>query len=76
MTKQNPYWFFQKWGIQEPSPLEVLAEKVEQLEERIKLIEQEMVGQSNALYVCWNSLDARIVILTTEYWIKVDVCRP
>jgi len=73
MTKPNPYWFFQKWGIQEPSPLEVLADKVEQLEERIKLIEQEMVGQSNALYECWNSLDARIDILTAEKWTKDDV---
>ena len=73
MTKPNPYWFFQKWGIQEPSPLDVLADKVEQLEERIKLIEQEMVGQSNALYECWNSLDARIDILTAEKWTKDDV---
>jgi uncharacterized protein YdcH (DUF465 family) len=68
--KQDPYWFFRKWGIQEPSPLETLAEKVEQLEERIKLIEQEMVGQSNALYECWNSLDARIDILAEN---KTDV---
>ena len=73
MTKNNPYWFFQKWGIEEQSPLETLVEKVEQLEERIKLIEQEMVGQSNALYECWNSLDARIDILTAEKWIKDDV---
>ena len=71
--KQNPYWFFQKWGIQEPSPLETLAEKVEQLEERIKLIEQEMVGQSNALYEVMNSLEARIDILTAEKWTKDDV---
>jgi hypothetical protein len=70
MTKNNPYWFFQKWDIREPTPLEVLAEKVEQLEERIKLIEQEMVGQSNALYECWNSLDARIDILAEN---KTDV---
>jgi hypothetical protein len=72
-VKQDPYWFFRKWGIQEPSPLETLAEKVEQLEERIKLIEQEMVGQSNALYEVMNSLDARIDILTAEKWIKDDV---
>ena len=70
MAKQNPYWFFQKWGIEQSSPLETLAEKVEQLEERIKLIEQEMVGQSNALYECWNSLDARIDILAEN---KTDV---
>ena len=70
MTKHNPYWFFRKWGIEEQSPLETLAEKVEQLEERIKLIEQEMVEQSNSLYECWNSLDARIDILAEN---KTDV---
>jgi len=62
-VKQNPYWFFQKWGIQEPTPLEVLEQKVKELEERVSLLEQENVGQSNALYECWNSLDARIDIL-------------
>ena len=64
--KQNPYWFFRKWGIQEPSPLEVLEQKVKELEERVSLLEQENVGQTNALYECWNSLDARIDILATE----------
>ena len=73
MTKNNPYWFFQKWGIEEPSPLETLAEKVEKLEERIKLIEQEMVGQSNALYECWNSLDARIDNLANKSLNKFDL---
>ena len=66
----NPYSIFMKWGIDEPTPLEILTEKVEQLEERIKLIEQEMVGQSNSLYECWNSLDARIDILAEH---KTDV---
>jgi len=39
MTKRNPYWFFQKWGIQEPTPLEVLEQKVKELEERVSLLE-------------------------------------
>jgi len=69
-VKQNPYWFFQKWGIQEPSPLEVLEQKVKELEERVSLLEQENVGQTNALYECWNSLDARIDILAEH---KTDV---
>jgi len=60
MTKQNPYWFFQKWGIE---PKESIMEKLEQLEERIKLLEDANVEQTNALYECWNSLDARIDIL-------------
>ena len=36
---------------------------LEQLEERIKLLEDANVEQTNALYECWNSLDARIDIL-------------
>jgi len=60
MTKQNPYWFFQKWGVE---PKESIMEKLEQLEERIKLLEDANVEQTNALYECWNSLDARIDIL-------------
>jgi len=31
-VKQNPYWFFQKWGIDEPTPLEVLEKKIQELE--------------------------------------------
>jgi len=65
-VKKNPYWFFQKWGIQEPTPLEVLEQKVKELEDRVRLLEEENIGQSNALYECWNSLDARIDILATE----------
>ena len=60
MTKSNPYWFFQKWGVE---PEESIMEKLEQLEERIKLLEDSNVEQTNALYECWNSLDARIDIL-------------
>ena len=64
--KQNPYWFFQKWGIQEPTPLEVLEQKVKELEERVSVLEQENVGQTNALYEAMNSIEARIDILTTD----------
>jgi hypothetical protein len=62
----NPYWFFQKWGIDEPTPLEVLEQKVKELEDRVTLLEQENVGQTNALYECMNSIEARIDILTAE----------
>ena len=64
--KQNPYWFFQKWGVQEPTPLEVLEQKVKELEDRVSLLEQENVGQTNALYEAMNSIEARIDILTTD----------
>ena len=68
--KINPYSIFMKWGIDEPTPLEILAEKVQQLEDKVRLLEEEMTGQSNALYECWNSLDARIDILSEH---KTDV---
>ena len=64
--KVNPYWFFQKWGIDEPSPHEVLEQKVKELEDRVHLLEQESVEQSNSMYECLNSIEARIDILTAE----------
>jgi len=70
MTKQDPYWFFRKWGIDEPTPLEILSEKVQQLEDRVRVLEECNVEQTNALYECWNSLDARIDILAEH---KTDV---
>ena len=70
MTKQNPYWFFQKWGISEPIPADTVADKLQELEDRIKVLEEENIGLSNALYECWNSLDARIDILAEN---KTDV---
>ena len=62
-----------KWGIDEPTPLEILAEKVQQLEDKVRLLEEEMTGQSNALYECWNSLDARIDILVEHCRTENDV---
>ena len=61
--KINPYSIFMKWGIDEPTPLEILSEKVQQLEDRVRVLEECNVEQTNALYECWNSLDARIDIL-------------
>ena len=68
--KQDPYWFFRKWGIQEQSPIEILEKKIQELEDRVSVLEEENVGQSNALYECRNSLDARIDILAEN---KTDV---
>ena len=66
----NPYSIFMKWGVDEPTPLEILSEKIQQLEDRVRVLEEANVEQTNALYECWNSLDARIDILA-EY--KTDV---
>ena len=61
--KQNPYWFFEKWGIKAQPPINDIQDKLEELEQRIKLLEDANVEQTNALYEAWNSLDARIDIL-------------
>jgi len=73
MTKKNPYWFFHKWGIDEPTPLEILSQKVQQLEDRVRVLEEANVEQTNALYEMENALEARIDILTAELWVKKDV---
>jgi len=65
-VKQDPYWFFKKWGIGEPTPLEVLEKKIQELENRVHALEQENVEQTNALYEAMNSIEARIDILTAE----------
>ena len=64
--KINPYSIFMKWGIGEPTPLEVLSEKVKQLEDRVRVLEEENIGQTNALYEAMNSIEARIDILTAD----------
>jgi hypothetical protein len=63
MTKSNPYRFFEKWGIKEQVPIESLSDKIDELEQRIKILEDANVEQTNSLYEAWNSLDARIDIL-------------
>ena len=71
--KQDPYWFLRKWGTNEPTPIEVLEKKIQELEDRIQVLEEENVAQSNALYECWNSLDARIDILAEKFRTEWDV---
>ena len=68
--KTNPYWFFEKWGVKEEPPINSILERLEELENRVKVLEEENVSQSKALYEAWNSLDARIDILAEN---KIDV---
>ena len=64
--KINPYSIFMKWGVDEPTPLEILSEKVKQLEDRVSVLEDENREQTNSMYECLNSIEARIDILTTD----------
>jgi len=60
-------WFQKKWGFGNP-PIEELYQKVLQLENRVRILEEENVELTNELYRLENSLDARIDILTLENW--------
>lgn len=62
--KQDPYWFFKKWGIE---PTESLSTRVEQLEEKyacllmdVKRLEEENIELTNALYEAENRLQSQI----------------
>lgn len=69
----DPYWFQKKWGTETPTPMETLIKKIEELEDRIKVLEEENVGTTNELYRLENSLDARIDILVEHLRIDYDV---
>ena len=73
MTKQDPYWFFKKLGFPDPTPGDIVFEKLQELEDRIKVLEEENVGLTNALYEMENSLDARIDIIAERCRIDYDV---
>jgi hypothetical protein len=69
---QDLNWFQKKWGLVNP-PIEELYQKVVQLENRVRILEEENVELTNELYRLENSLDARIDILTLENWKNEDV---
>jgi len=73
MTNQDPNWFFKKWGFPNPTPGDVIYQKLEELEDRIKVLEEENVELTNELYRMENSLDARIDILAERCRINYDV---
>ena len=73
MTKQDPYWFFKKWGFSESLPTDDIYDRLTQLEDRVKVLEEENIGLTNALYEMENSLDARIDILAEHCRITPDV---
>ena len=64
--KQNPYSIFEKWGHDDPLPMDDIRNRLVDLENRVKVLEEENVSLTNELYRMENSLDARIDILTTE----------
>lgn len=66
-------WFQKKWGFEDTVLVDELYSRIVELEERVKLLEQENVETTNELYRLENSLDARIDILAERCRIEYDV---
>ena len=67
MSDRN--WFQKKWGLPEV-PADVLLKKIEELEQKIIVLEEENVETTNLLYEIMHSVDvvdARIDILAEHY---------
>jgi peptidoglycan hydrolase CwlO-like protein len=71
--KQDPYWFFKKWGFEESVPMDEIYERLSELEQRVLKLEDENIGTTNAIYELENSLDARIDILAEQFRTEWDV---
>lgn len=65
-------WFFSPSKKPIVEHIDVYS-KLQELEDRIKVLEEENVETTNALYEVTNSLEARIDILTLENWRNKDV---
>jgi len=73
MIRKFIKWFFSSY--EEPVTNDVYSKLIE-LQERIKILEEENIETSNCLYELVNSIDAvdaRIDILTLDSWNKKDV---
>ena len=68
----DPYWFKKKWGFEDPVAIDELYERISELEQRVRLLEEENVGTTNELYRMENSLDARIDIIAEHCGINYN----
>jgi len=73
MSDKN--WFQKKWGSPKV-PIDILLDRVEELEERLMKLEEENIETTNVLYEIINSteaIDARIDIVAEHCGVNQDV---
>ena len=73
MSDKN--WFQKKWGTPKV-PVDILLDRVEELEQRLIKLEEENIETTNVLYEIINSteaIDARIDIVAEHCGIAKDV---
>ena len=66
-------WFQKKWGFEDPILIDELYQRIVDLEQKVKVLEEENIEVTNELYRMENSLDARIDILAEHCRINYDV---
>ena len=73
MIMTDPYWFHKKWGLKPEVPMDDIYDRLVELEDKVRKLEEENVELTNELYRMENSLDARIDILAEHCRIDYDV---
>ena len=66
-------WFQMKWGFEDPVLIDELYSRIVDLEQRVRVLEEENVSTTNELYRMENSLDSRIDIIAERCRINYDV---
>jgi hypothetical protein len=66
-------WFQRKWGLEDPVLIDELYSRIVDLEQRVRILEEENVETTNELYRLENSLDSRIDIIAEHCKINYDV---
>ena len=73
MSDKN--WFQKKWGTPKV-PIDILLDRVEELEDRLMKLEEENIETSNVLYELMENIravDARIDIIAEHCGVNQDV---
>ena len=73
MIMTDSYWFQKKWGLKSNVPMNDVYERLVELEDKVRKLEEENVELTNELYRMENSLDARIDIIAERCRIDYDV---
>jgi CRISPR/Cas system-associated endonuclease Cas3-HD len=62
--KQDPYWFFKKWGVyNQEIPIDSIMKKIDELEQKVIKLEDDSQTIVKELKNLENSLESRIDIL-------------
>jgi hypothetical protein len=66
-------WFQKKWGLDDPVLIDELYSRLVDLEQRVRVLEEENISTTNELYRMENSLDSRIDIIAEHCGVNYDV---